>query len=153
MQFPCCYQLGPVNFHFHTGIGFVLIIADDISAFSCPEERGMIAPNLSVSLFHYPKVVFFRFLFRSNYMFFGFLHTGCCISVFVAKNVLTVSLSYSYQTGIASLHVPARFSFVPVIADIYAAFSCPLTGWQFCSGSSGLSVFHLTNQHFQFLFL
>jgi hypothetical protein len=59
------YRTGTAVFHFHTGIRFVLIIADDFSVSSCPINRtGMIAPNLSVSLCQSFAALPLRFLFR-----------------------------------------------------------------------------------------
>jgi hypothetical protein len=66
LQFPFPINRdGPAVFHFHTGIRFVLTIADDFAVSSCPiNQAGMIVPNLSVSRRQCFAALLLRFLFR-----------------------------------------------------------------------------------------
>jgi hypothetical protein len=114
-----------VIFYFYTGIGFVPIIADSLSAFPFPVTRvGIIVPNLRESLFHYPKAVFFQFLFLCIRVFPEFLRIGCCISAIVANSFRTISLSL--KTDPAAFLFLTGTSFDTAITGLTLAFSFPI---------------------------
>jgi hypothetical protein len=118
-------------FRFLTGINFVLTIADDFSAFSCPSADGLVIqlPAVAFSSFPFLRTEVPILPVRFDLMF-RFFRTGHCSSVPVARSFLTTSLSDSYRidslrAGMAIFHFLTGIRFVLTIADDFSAFSCP----------------------------
>lgn len=111
-----------MDFRFLTGFSFNITIADDLSAFSCPEGLVSNFFPAAFSSFQSLRTEFPILPFRCDPMLRIF-RTGC-YTPFAVTGIFFIT-SLSFRTGPAVFRFPAKIHLFITIAGGYEAFFCP----------------------------